>query len=363
VNFCKAVTGFFVGAPSPGPILTYNGATWSVDPSALPTDWFGDVACLSTTFCKAVGFNASNGVTGRIQSWNGMTWSLDANIATAPPLVGVACVSPIFCKAVGATDASGATAAILSWDGTGWSADLVSNAGQLSKVACTSTSFCKAVGDAIVSLAPPDMMPPDTSITAQPPALSNSTTASFSFIGTDNVTPPASLTFECKLDSGAFAPCTSPKVYTGLTNGSHTVQVRATDAASLVDPTPASYTWTVDNTPLTVTCSASPSSLAPPNHQLVLVTVTVTASDPGTPTPPSVTLVSVTSSEPDNGLGDGDTAGDIQGWTMGTDDRDGQLRAERAGGGPGRVYTLTYRATDPAGNTATASCTVTVPRS
>jgi endo-1,4-beta-xylanase len=69
----------------------------------------------------------------------------------------------------------------------------------------------------------------------------------------------------------------------------------------------------------------------------------------------------VTSSEPDNGLGDGDTAGDIQGWTAGTDDRTGQLRAERAGGGTGRVYTFTYQATDAAGNRVTAICTVTVP--
>ena len=69
----------------------------------------------------------------------------------------------------------------------------------------------------------------------------------------------------------------------------------------------------------------------------------------------------VASNEPDNGLGDGDVPGDIQGFVVGTPDTSGQLRAERAGGGGGRVYTLTYQVVDVAGNTGTCSATVTVP--
>ena len=72
-----------------------------------------------------------------------------------------------------------------------------------------------------------------------------------------------------------------------------------------------------------------------------------------------MTLVSATSSQADSGLGGGDMVGDVQGWTVGTDDRTGQLRAERYG--TARVYTLTYRATDQAGNTATCAARVTVP--
>ena len=97
-----------------------------------------------------------------------------------------------------------------------------------------------------------DSTPPDTSITSNPANPTNSTSASFSFTGTDNVTPAASLTFQCKLDLGAFAACTSPKTYSALAEGSHTFQVRAIDAAGNVDLSPASFTWTVDTTPPTI---------------------------------------------------------------------------------------------------------------
>ena len=53
---------------------------------------------------------------------------------------------------------------------------------------------------------------------------------------------------------------------------------------------------------------------------------------------------------------------DMTGWTLNTPDTSGFVRAERSGGGRGRVYTLKYRATDLAGNTASCSLSVTVPR-
>jgi hypothetical protein len=59
----------------------------------------------------------------------------------------------------------------------------------------------------------------------------NSGGASFSFGGVDEVTAPESIALECRLDGGAWAACSSPTAYTGLSEGSHTFSVHATDEA------------------------------------------------------------------------------------------------------------------------------------
>jgi hypothetical protein len=86
------------------------------------------------------------------------------------------------------------------------------------------------------------------------------------------------------------------------------------------------------------------------------VNTTVAVVDNADPQP-EWSLVSVTSSEADNGLGDGDTPNDIQI----VNDRSFNLRAERGGGEGGRVYTITYQATDACGNSSEVQATVTVP--
>lgn len=118
----------------------------------------------------------------------------------------------------------------------------------------------------------------------------------------------------------------------------------------------------LDSTPPTLELAATPDRLWPPNHRMVPVVVDVAVTDEEDPAP-QVVLLAVSSSEPDDapGDGDGDTVHDVQGAEVGTDDRELLLRAERAGDGPGRVYTLTYQATDQAGNTTQASVEVRVP--
>ena len=82
-----------------------------------------------------------------------------------------------------------------------------------------------------------------TSMTMEPWEASTKTT--FRFSSNDG-----EATFECKLDSGTFDACTSPKGYPGLIEGStHTFEVRAVDPVGNADPTPASRTWAVDTTP------------------------------------------------------------------------------------------------------------------
>jgi hypothetical protein len=72
---------------------------------------------------------------------------------------------------------------------------------------------------------------------------------------------------------------------------------------------------------------------------------------------PVVTVLSVASNEPVNGAGDGDTGPD---WEIVSANLV-RLRAERAGGGPGRIYTVTITATDAAGQATQTSVTITVP--
>ena len=71
-------------------------------------------------------------------------------------------------------------------------------------------------------------------------------------------------------------------------------------------------------------------------------------------------ITSVTSDEPDNGGGDGNTINDI---VIAADCKSVQLRSERMGSGNGRVYTITFKVTDASGNVSTATAKVTVPHS
>jgi hypothetical protein len=113
-----------------------------------------------------------------------------------------------------------------------------------------------------------------------------------------------------------------------------------------------------EGVPPTLGVSVTPGVLWPADHNYVDVTASVTASDDQDPSP-TVTLVSATSNEPDNGADDGDTVNDI----LIIDDYHFKLRAERSGSGSGRIYTLTYRAEDDCGNTTTRSAEVSVPLS
>jgi hypothetical protein len=83
-----------------------------------------------------------------------------------------------------------------------------------------------------------DRTAPNTSITSGPSGTVTATTATFAFTSTESGS-----TFECRLDGGAWAACTSPKAYSGIAKGSHTFSVRAKDAAGNVDASPASRSW------------------------------------------------------------------------------------------------------------------------
>lgn len=139
--------------------------------------------------------------------------------------------------------------------------------------------------------------------------------------------------------------------------GTHTITLAVSDGKG--EPVSDTVVVTVrDTTSPTLSVLPSPSPLSPANHAMIGVTATLTMSDACSS--PTARLVSITSSEADSGVGSGDLAGDIQGADFNTDDRAFFLRAEGYGSGIRRVYTVTYRATDVAGNATPFVATVNV---
>jgi hypothetical protein len=120
-----------------------------------------------------------------------------------------------------------------------------------------------------------------------------------------------------------------------------------------------SFTVTVNDVqkPSITGASVDKPELWPPNHKMVMVTVGYTTADNCTPASAIVCSLSVSSNEPVNGTGDGDTSPD---WEI-VDANHVKLRAERSGGGTGRIYTITISCRDAAGNVQTQTVTVKVP--
>lgn len=111
-----------------------------------------------------------------------------------------------------------------------------------------------------------------------------------------------------------------------------------------------------DTTPPVIhAVTATPKVLWSPNHRMTPVSIAANVSD----NCPGVTwsVTSITSDEPVNGTGEGDTEPD---WAVASP-HSVTLRAERAGSGDGRVYTVTITARDAAGNNTAGTTTVTVP--
>lgn len=98
---------------------------------------------------------------------------------------------------------------------------------------------------------------PDTAITGHPTDPSPDSTATFSFTGTDLGAAGVG-GFECALDAAPFQTCASPAAFGGpLADGPHTFQVRAIDTLGNVDPTPATFSWTVTTATATPTVTAT----------------------------------------------------------------------------------------------------------
>ncbi len=222
-------------------------------------------------------------------------------------------------------------------------------AGGPTTVNCTATNAGGGVttGSFTVTVLGGDHTPPvltlpaDFSVEATGPS---GATVTFTATAIDDVDGPVPVT--CTPSSGSvFAlgattvNCTASDMSGNVANGSFHVVV--------VDTTP----------PTIVDASVTPSNLWPPNHKMVDVTITVHAVDL-VDASPVVKITSISSNQPIDGTGDGDTSPD---WII-TGATTAQLRAERAGNAD-RIYTITFTATDFSGNVATGTLTVTVSQS
>jgi len=143
-----------------------------------------------------------------------------------------------------------------------------------------------------------------------------------------------------------------------LPAGTNIVTVYAENAAGSVAACDTTVVEVDTNAPIIVSASPSKSSLWPPNHKMVKITVNAQVTD--NCSTPTWKIIGVTSNEPDNSTGDGNTSSD---WQI-LNDNSLYLRAERAGNGSGRIYTISLQAEDSVGNLSeTNSITVTVPKS
>jgi hypothetical protein len=179
-------------------------------------------------------------------------------------------------------------------------------------------------------------------------------------------------------DAGKAYATVNPGMATATDNtGIQSITGVRSDGKALTDPYPigvTTITWTATDlygntavgeqkvtvsdveAPVIVGLSVDKSTLGPPNHEMIDVELTYSLQDNYDPASGISTQVTITSNEPENGTGDGNTESD---WEI-VDDHHVRLRAERSGNGDGRVYTITITATDSSGNTSSRSVTVSV---
>ena len=192
-----------------------------------------------------------------------------------------------------------------------------------------------------------------------------------------SITCPAPITVECTATGGT--PASNPGISAflggasatdictpsltisnnapGFFNSGVTTPVMFSTADSSSNPAACTSTVKVVDTtaPTIASVTATPNSLWPPNHKMIPVALAVSVSDVCDASA-SCHIKSVTSNEPINGAGDGNTSPD---WVI-TGPLTLQLRPERAGSGTGRMYTITVECSDGVGNSSTKTVTVHV---
>lgn len=114
-------------------------------------------------------------------------------------------------------------------------------------ISCQATDVANNTSGGFPITVKVDGTQPDTTKDSGPAALTNATSADFTFTASD-ATSGVEKT-ECSFEGAAWATCTNPQTRSGLEEGDHTFKVRATDVAGNVETSPATWSWRVDITP------------------------------------------------------------------------------------------------------------------
>ena len=253
----------------------------------------------------------------------------------------------------------------------------------------TDNNALTATGTGVVAIIPAGVAPPPSNTPPvadagldQTKEATSSAGAQFALDGTGSYDPDGDpITYEWTAPGIAFDDPTSATPTATFPLGTTTVTLIVNDGMDDSAPDYVDIT-VVDTTPPTISVVLTPDWIWPPDHMIHDITAGITVTDIADPSP-TVTLVSVVSNQPDQVIGHPlDSSNDIQGASVGTDDRAFSVRAEhiQAGGRSrsyrrgrartwsevaypwftDRTYTATYRATDGSGNTSTATAVVTV---
>lgn len=146
--------------------------------------------------------------------------------------------------------------------------------------------------------------------------------------------------------------------------GNFFIRVKAKDVYGFESNWSEPLEITIDGTPPELTILDNPIILWPPNHNYHIISVSDFILDifdeiDGDLDFEDVVITNVSSDEPENGNGDGNTVDDI----VILDNQTVKLRSERKGNGDGRVYTINFKVSDFLDNTAYGSYQIWVPHS
>jgi len=326
----------FVEATGPDGAAVSYSATTDADATVTCDHASGATYPINTTNVVCTSTRNSLSTTG---SFNITVVDTTPPVLTVPANFSTANTHPVF--DVSATDIVDQNPAITCIPGSGETFVL----GTTTTVQCTAVDFAGNFSQKsftvtiVVDTTPPVLFLPGN-ITAEATSAAGANVF-YTATAVDDVDGQVSA--NCSPASGSVFPL-----------GTTTVQCSASDVAG--NTATGSFTVTVvDTTPPSInSITVSPSILWPDNHKMVAVAVSVDATDLVDPSPVS-TIVSITSNQPVNEPGDGNTSPD---WEI-TGALTANLRAERTGA-VDRTYTITVATTDASGNTTLSTVQVKV---